>query len=121
MARILLVDDSAFIRRNLSTIFINMGHEIVGEASDGRQAYTEYSACRPDLVTMDVTMPYVDGIEAVRNILGGFPQAKIIMISTLNQKPHVYEAIKNGAKHYIIKPFTPEKVSEVVNLVLGMD
>lgn len=121
MARILIVDDSAIIRRNLSSIFINMGHEIVGEATDGRQAYNEYSASRPDIVTMDVTMPHVDGIEAVQKIVERFPKAKIIMISTINQKHHVYSALKNGAKHYILKPFTSEKVSEAVDLVLGMD
>jgi two-component system chemotaxis response regulator CheY len=121
LARILIVDDSAIMRRNLSAILIDKGHEIVGEATNGMHAFNEYEACRPDLITMDVTMPIVDGIQAVKNIMFRFPEAKIIMISTLNQKDHVFTALKHGAKHYIIKPFTPEKVIEVVDIVLGAD
>lgn len=119
MARILIVDDSGIIRRNLSTILIDMGHEIVGEAINGLQAFSEYASCRADLITMDVTMPVVDGIEATKNIMSRFPEAKIIMISTLNQKDLVYTALKHGAKHYIIKPFTSDTVRGVVETVLG--
>lgn len=119
LARVLIVDDSAIMRRSLSTILISKGHEIVGEAKNGMQAFNEYEASRPDLITMDITMPIMDGITAVEKIIARFPEAKIIMISALGQKNLVFTAIKQGAKHYIIKPFTTEKVSQVVDIVLG--
>lgn len=119
MARILVVDDSPVMRRSISIILKNDGHEIVAEASNGMQALNEYEAHLPDLVTMDITMPLMDGIEAVKRIIKKFPEAKIVMISALGHKDRVFEAVKNGAKHYIIKPFTKEKVNEVINVVLN--
>lgn len=121
MARILVVDDSPVMRRNIIIILKNDGHEIVAEASNGMQALNEYELHMPDLVTMDITMPLLDGIEAVKRIIKKFPEAKIVMISALGHKDRVFEAIKSGAKHYIIKPFAKEKVTEVINIVLDND
>lgn len=118
MAKILVVDDSSIMRRNLSTILTKAGHTIVGEAANGESAYKDYEKFLPDLVTMDITMPILDGIDAVKKIIKYYPDANIIMISALDQKQMVLSAIQNGAKHYIIKPFTVDKVIKVVNEVL---
>ncbi|MHB8126506.1 MAG: response regulator [Desulfitobacteriaceae bacterium] len=121
MARILIVDDSTMMRRNLSQIIQNKGHIVVAEATNGLQAFTEYQIHKPDLVTMDITMPVVDGIEAVEKIITKFPDAKIIMISSINQREKIFEALKKGAKNYIVKPFNSEKVTQVINLVLNIN
>lgn len=120
MARVLIVDDSAIMRRNLKTILVKAGHTVVGEAIDGGQAQLMYRAHVPDLVTMDITMPNVNGIEAVKLIRKEFPDAKIIMISALDQRSMVLEALKEGAKNYIIKPIDSAFVIKVVNKVLGI-
>lgn len=118
MATVLIVDDSLIMRRNLSTILKEAGHTVVGEAVNGQQAYLLYRRLRPDLVTMDITMPNVDGIDALKKILESHPEAKVIMISALDQKAKIYTAIRNGAKHYIIKPLTAEKIVSVIDKVL---
>lgn len=118
MARILIVDDSTVMRKNLYSIFSKNGHEIVGEAVDGKQAVLLYSNLKPDLVTMDITMPKMSGVDAVKEIVKKDSTAKIIMISALNQKQMVFEALKNGAKHYILKPIESNTLLEVVNEVL---
>ncbi|HYE82814.1 MAG TPA: response regulator [Clostridia bacterium] len=119
MARVLVVDDSSIMRRNLSAILENAGHTIVAEAANGELAFKEFEKHKPDLVTMDITMPVLDGIGAVKKIIGFYPEAQIIMISALDQKFMVLSAIQNGARHYIIKPFSVEKVIEIVNEVLS--
>lgn len=118
MARILVVDDSAVMRGNIKHILTLAGYDIVAEASDGRQAYNLYKTHSPDLVTMDITMPKVNGIDAVKEIIADFPEAKIIMVSALDQKQMVLEALKCGAKHYIIKPIDTKKLVEIVEKVL---
>lgn len=118
MAKILVVDDSSIMRRNLSAILTSAGHDVIAEASNGEQAVKEYKRAKPDLVTMDITMPELDGIAAVKKIISLDPDAKIVIISALEQKFMVLSAIQNGAKHYIIKPFIPDKVIAVVNAVL---
>ena len=118
MAKILIVDDSSIARRNLNTIFADAGHTVVAEALNGEIAYKEYERHLPDIVTMDITMPTLDGIGAVKKIMKGFPDANIIMVSALDQKNLVLSAIQCGAKHYIIKPFTADKVLSVVDEVL---
>ena len=118
MARILIVDDSAIMRKNLIFIFNNNGHEVVGEAINGKQAITLYGELKPDLVTMDISMPLMNGVNAVKAIIDMDANAKIIMISALNQKQMVFEALNNGAKHYIIKPIETNKVIGIVNEVL---
>ncbi len=118
MARILIVDDSIIMRRNLKVILTQAGHEVVSEASNGKEAYMEYEKHLPDIVTMDITMPVMNGIDAVKKIVGSFPNARVIMISALDQRNMVFEALENGAKHYIIKPITPDKVLTVLDAVL---
>lgn len=120
MARVLIVDDSAIMRRNLKAILVQAGHTVVGEAINGGQAHLMYRTYVPDLVTMDITMPNVNGIEAVKLIKKEFPDAKIVMVSALDQRGMVLEALKQGANHYIIKPITSEIVIDVVNKVLGI-
>ncbi len=119
MAKILIVDDSSIVRRNLKTILTRAGHEIIAEAENGMQAYNEYTKNKPDLVTMDITMPLLDGVRAVKKIMTTYPEARIIMVSAIDQKNMVLAAIQNGAKHYILKPFDPDKVIAAVNAVLG--
>jgi len=119
LAKVLVVDDSSIMRRNLSAILKNAGHTIVSEAANGELAAKEYEKHKPDLVTMDITMPVLNGIGAVKKIIDYDPEAQIIMISALDQKFMVLTAIQNGAKHYIIKPFSTEKVIAVVNEVLN--
>ncbi len=121
MARVLVVDDSIVMRKNLITILEGDGHQVVGEASNGRQAVTQYEELEPDLVTMDISMPIMSGVEAVRKIIAKYPEARIIMISAVNQKKMVFNAINSGAKHYIIKPIVGKKVISVVNEVLQME
>ena len=119
MAKILIVDDSAAMRRNLKVIFRREGHAIVDEASNGLEACQKYEQHLPDLVTMDITMPIMGGIEAVKNIIKSHPDANIVMVSALNQKNMVFTALECGAKHYVIKPIQQNKVMEVVNEVLA--
>jgi len=118
MAKILVVDDSSITRRNLSTILTDAGHNVVAEASNGEAAFKEYEKHMPDLVTMDITMPILDGIGAVKKIIKHYPDASIIMISALDQKHMVLSAIQCGARHYIIKPFNSDKVLSVVEEIL---
>jgi DNA-binding response OmpR family regulator len=118
MARILIVDDSTVMRKNLHSIFTSNGHEVVGEAADGKQAVFLYFELKPDLVTMDITMPNMTGVEVVKHIINKDSSAKIIMVSALNQKQMVFEALKNGAKHYILKPIESSQLLGVVNEVL---
>lgn len=114
MANILIVDDSGMMRRHLSLILIKAGHEIVAEAINGNQAFLEYEKHRPDIVTMDITMPEKNGIEAIEKIMKDFPEAIIIVVSAMGEKHHILEAFNSGAKHYILKPFSPDKVISVV-------
>lgn len=118
MAKILIVDDSIIMRKNLEHILKAVGHEVVGQAINGKQAVTLYEELKPDLVTMDISMPMLSGTDAVSEIVKKDPKAKIIMISAINQKQMVFEAIKNGAKHYIVKPIERENVLKVITAVL---
>ena len=118
MAReILVVDDAAFMRMMIKNILNDNGFEVIGEAEDGSQAVKMYQELKPDLITMDITMPDMDGIEAVKKILSIDQQAKIIMCSAMGQKTMVIEAIEAGAKDFIVKPFDADRVVESVNNV----
>ncbi len=119
MATILIVDDSAIMRKNLRSILTQAGHTVIAEAANGSEACLAYITHSPDLVTMDVTMPVMTGIEAVRKIVASDPQARIIVISAFDQRSMLFEAMELGAKQYIIKPITAEKLNAVVHKVLN--
>lgn len=119
MAKVLIVDDAAFMRMMLKNILGANGHEIVGEAADGVQSLEKYARLKPDLVTMDIVMPQLDGIEATREIMTSHPEARIVMCTAVGQQAKVLEAMKAGAKGYIVKPFQAPKVVEEINKVLG--
>lgn len=119
MAKVMIVDDSQIMRMNLKSIFRQLGHEVVAEVENGKIAMSEYEKCLPDLITMDITMPIMNGIDATKEILKRYPEAKIVVISALNQKNMVFEALECGAKNYILKPITLEKLENVLNEVLA--
>ena len=119
MARILIADDAMFMRSILKNIFTKNGHEVVGEAASGREAYELYKELKPDVMTMDITMPDVDGIEAVQKIKGEFPDANIIMCSAMGQDYLVLNALKAGARDFIVKPFKPDTVIAAIEKVVG--
>lgn len=117
--KILIVDDAAFMRMMLKNILTQNGYEVTGEASNGLEAVTLYKELKPDLVTMDITMPEMDGITAVKEIKKIDPEAKIIMCSAMGQQAMVIESIQAGAKDFVVKPFQPDRVLEAVKKVLG--
>lgn len=117
MSKILVVDDAQFMRMVLKNILNKQGHEVV-EAENGKDAVKKYHAESPDLVMMDITMPEMDGIAAVNEIMKSDPQASIIMCSAMGQQAMVVEAIKSGAKDFIVKPFEAERIVTAVNKVL---
>ncbi len=118
--RVLIVDDAIFMRRMISDILKKEGFEICGEAGSGTQAVQMYRELQPDLVTMDIIMPDMSGIDAVREIIKEFPNAKILMVSAMGQQSLVVEAIQAGAKDFVVKPFQPSRVLESVNRVLNL-
>ncbi|WP_134683684.1 response regulator [Brevibacillus migulae] len=119
MAQVLIADDSYIVRESLKKILSQSEHEVVAEATNGEEAYLQYRLHRPDLVTMDINMPVMNGIDTVKKIKHEFPDARIVMISTLGFQDQVFEAIKAGARHYIIKPFDHDKFFSVIDLVLS--
>lgn len=119
MSNIMIVDDSPIIRQSLRAILEGLGHRIVKEAPNGKEALEFYEGNDIDLVTMDIEMPGINGIEVVRLIREQDPSAVIVMVSSVEDRGKVFEAIKLGAKHYFVKPFSEDKVKEVVNRVLG--
>ncbi len=119
MPSVLLVDDSMVMRKTLKSILERAGYNVVAQAANGVEAYREYALTQPDFVTMDIGMPDMNGIQAVQKILKDFPDAKIVMISSMDEKQMVIEALRSGAKHYILKPVTYEKVLQVLEKVGG--
>jgi two-component system chemotaxis response regulator CheY len=117
--RVLIVDDAAFMRMMIKDILTKNGYEIAGEATDGHSALEKYKEVTPDLVTMDITMPEMDGVAAVKAIIEFDSTARIIMVSAMGQQAIVIDAIQAGAKDFIVKPFQPERVLEAVSKVLG--
>jgi two-component system chemotaxis response regulator CheY len=119
MANILVVDDAAFMRMMLKDILTKGGHQVVGEAANGIEAIEQYRKLTPDLVTMDITMPEMEGIEALKHIKEQDPKARVIMCSAMGQQGMVVQAIQAGAKDFIVKPFQSERVLDAVSKTLG--
>jgi two-component system chemotaxis response regulator CheY len=119
MARVLVVDDAAFMRKLLTDALTNGGHEVVGEAGNGVEAVARWQELRPELTTLDITMPEKDGLTALAEIMAIDPSAKIIMCSALGQEGKVLEAVKLGAKDFVVKPFQPPRVLEAVEKALS--
>lgn len=118
LAKILIVDDAKFMRNNLTVILEKNQHAIVGEAENGKDAIALYKQHQPDLVTMDITMPVMNGIDAIKEIKLIDPDSKIIVCSAMGQQKVVVEAIEAGAQDFIVKPFDENRVMETVNNVL---
>ena len=114
---VLIVDDAAFMRQMVKGILTKHGHKVAGEAENGKQAISQYKELSPDLVLMDITMPEMDGIEAVKNIVQINPSAKIIMCSAMGQQSVVMDAIKEGAKDFIVKPFQENRILEAITKI----
>jgi two-component system chemotaxis response regulator CheY len=119
MARVLVVDDAAFMRKMVSDVLIKGGHEVVGEAGNGAEAVDRYAELRPEVTTLDITMPGKDGIAALREIIQIDPAARVVMCSALGQETKVLESIKAGAKDFVVKPFQAERVLEAVGKALA--
>ena len=120
MARnVLVCDDAAFMRMMIKDILGKNGYNVVGEAENGKIAVEKYKELKPDLALMDITMPEMDGIEALKAIKGEFPDACIIMCSAMGQQAMVIESIQAGAKDFIVKPFQADRVLEAVKKVIG--
>jgi two-component system chemotaxis response regulator CheY len=117
--RVLVVDDAAFMRMMVKDILSKNGYEVVGEAENGMKAVEKFNELRPDLVTMDITMPEMDGISAVKAIRKIDPKAKIVMCSAMGQQAMVIEAIQAGARDFIVKPFQADRVLEAVRKAVG--
>lgn len=118
-ARVLVVDDAAFMRMMLKDILTKNGFEVVGEAENGKDAVEKYKELKPDVVTMDITMPEMDGVTAVKEIKKIDPNAKIVMVSAMGQQAMVIDSIRAGASDFVVKPFQPDRVLEALHKVLG--
>lgn len=119
MAKVMIVDDAMFMRKMLTDILVKQGHTVICEASNGEEAISMYKTHKPELVTMDITMPVMDGIQAVKHIKEYDPNALILMFSAMGQQAMVIDAIQAGAKDFIVKPFNAERVSEAVTKVIS--
>ncbi|PLR97267.1 response regulator [Bacillus sp. T33-2] len=117
--KILVVDDAAFMRMMIKDILTKNGFDVVGEAADGAQALEMYKELQPDLVTMDITMPEMDGITSLKEIKKVNANAKVIMCSAMGQQAMVIDAIQAGAKDFIVKPFQADRVIEAISKALG--
>jgi two-component system, chemotaxis family, chemotaxis protein CheY len=117
MAVILIVDDAEFLRLRISKMLTESGHEVL-EAENGIQAISIYKSEAPDIILMDITMPEMDGLTALREIRAQDPKAKIVMLTALGQESIVLEAIKAGAKDFVVKPFERDRVMSAINKLL---
>ncbi|MDO5116026.1 MAG: response regulator [Synergistaceae bacterium] len=113
-ARVLIADDSVHMRMILKDMLIREGYDVVGEAEDGEEAVRLYEKLKPDVVTLDISMPAMDGIEALKAIKSGNPDAKVVMVCAMNQQNQVIEAIRAGAADFFIKPLQSERVKEAL-------
>jgi two-component system chemotaxis response regulator CheY len=119
MARVLVVDDAAFMRKMVSDALVKGGHEVVGEAGNGNEAVARYQELRPEVMTLDITMPEKDGLAALQEIMALDPGARVVMCSALGQESKVLESIKIGAKDFVVKPFQPDRVLGAVDKALS--
>ena len=119
MARVLVVDDAAFMRKVVSDALASGGHEVVGEAGNGNEAVLRYQELQPELTTLDITMPEKDGLDALAEIITINPSARVLMCSALGQESKVIESIKLGAKDFVVKPFQPSRLLEAVGKALA--
>ena len=117
--RVLIVDDAAFMRMMLKDILTKNGYNVIGEAANGQEGYDRYRELKPDLVTLDITMPEVDGITCLKMIRQADSSAKVIMCSAMGQQAMVVDAIQSGARDFIVKPFQPDRVMEAVKKAIG--
>ncbi len=120
MAKILIADDAQFMRLLLSRVLRENGHSIIGDAQNGEEVVEMYAKLRPDLVTMDVVMPKMNGLEATRKIISFDSGARIVVITALGQEAVAFEAVKAGAKNFIVKPFKKEEVFTAVQKSLAL-
>ena len=119
MAKILIVDDAAFMRKVIKDTLSKSGYTDLYEAVDGADAVEKYNEIQPDLVLMDITMPNMDGLEALKAIRGKDGNANVVMCSAMGQESMVIDAVRSGAKDFIVKPFKPDRVLKTVNTILG--
>ena len=119
MARVLVVDDAAFMRKMVTDALTKGGHEVVGEAGNGLEAIDRFQELKPDLMTLDITMPEKDGLTALKEIIAVDPGAKVVMCSALGQESKVLESIKLGAKDFVVKPFQADRVLSAIEKALG--
>ncbi len=120
MARVLIVDDAAFMRKLLTDALTSGGHEVAGEAANGNEAVARFQEIKPDLTTLDITMPEKDGLAALAEIMAIDPSAKVVMCSALGQESKVLEAVKLGARDFVVKPFQPARVLEAISKALDV-
>ncbi len=119
MAKILMVDDSKTSRKILRGILESEGHEIIGEAVNGKEGFEKYKELRPDITTMDITMPVMDGLEALKKIIEFDNYAKVIMVTAAGQKTKMVDAIKYGAAEFLAKPFEASQIIGILNKVIN--
>ena len=119
MPSVLIADDAAFMRMMLKNVLTEAGYEVVGEAENGAVAVSKYRELKPDLTTMDITMPEMDGLAALREIRDHDPEARVVMCSAMGQQSMVIESIQAGARDFIVKPFQPDRVLEAVQKALA--
>ena len=119
MKKVLIVDDAAFMRLAIRRVLEKNNFEVVGEAPNGEVSIVKYAECRPDVVTMDITMPDMSGIEALKKIRELDPDAKVVMVSAKGQESMVKEAIINGAKSFIVKPFKEDHIVQMLKKIAG--
>ena len=119
--RFLLVDDSVFARKSLAKMIESFGGRVVGEAGDGCTAITEYARTNPDIVLMDITMPQMEGIEAVERIVQEHPDARIVMVSSVGYQDNILAALQKGARHFVQKPVKADALYEIIRYVLNDD
>jgi two-component system, chemotaxis family, chemotaxis protein CheY len=119
MARVLVVDDAAFMRKVVSDALTKGGHEVVGEAGNGVEAVARFQELKPEVTTLDITMPEKDGLAALKDIIALDPGARVIMCSALGQESKVLESIKLGARDFVVKPFQADRVNEAIGKALA--